>query len=105
MSYRAMGDALGKPHTTIRSWVKADFPRLFHKLAEGSGNHSPEQPANAVVSLDQERIKQAHEAARTLQQTADVLTTAEARGELVRVLEGALRSLRDGTKPVAFSDF
>lgn len=37
MSYRAMGDALGQQHTTVRNWVKADFPRLFRKrLAEAS---------------------------------------------------------------------
>ena len=105
MSYREMGVALTKPHTTIRTWVQKDFPKLFRSIGGGSGNPSPGLPQSGRVSLDQERISQAHEAARTLQQIADVLTTAEARGELVRVLEAALRSLQDGTKPVAFSDF
>jgi hypothetical protein len=81
MSYREMGAALGKPHTTIRNWVEADFPRLFASLgSEGIGNLSPGLPPATVRTLDEERIDQAHEAARTLRQIGDVLTTAEARG-------------------------
>ena len=45
MSYREMGEAVGKPHTTIRNWVKQDFPKLFRSLqADGIGNLSPACP-------------------------------------------------------------
>ena len=71
MSYREMGVALAKPHTTIRNWVREDFPRLFRSIGEGSGNPSPGLPPHGRVSLDQERISQAHEAARTLQQIGE----------------------------------
>lgn len=106
MSYRELGAALGKPHTTIRNWVERDFPVLFRSLAaDGIGNVSPAMPPSTWVSLDDERIGQAHEAARTLQQIGDVLTTAEARGDLMLILQRTLRALQDSGKPIAFSDF
>lgn len=106
MSYREMGEALGKPHTTIRNWVKQDFPRLFRKLGtDRHGNLSPGMPPSAFTSLDQERINQAHEAARTLQQIGDVLTTAESRGDLMLILEATLQALKDSGKPISIPDF
>lgn len=97
---------MGRPHTTIRGWIKADFPRLFKKLGDaGTGNASPIGRNDDFVSLDQQRIAEAQEAARTLQQIADVLTTADARGELVAILEGTLHQLRQSGKAIAFSDF
>lgn len=106
MSYREMGEALGKPHTTIRNWVKRDFPRLFRKLgADRLGNLSPGMPPSAFISLDQERINQAHEAARTLQQIGDVLTTADSRGDLMLILEATLQALKDSGKPISIPDF
>jgi hypothetical protein len=106
MSYREMGAALGKPHTTIRNWVKRDFPRLFRSLGtDGIGNPSPGMPPASFVSLDDERISQAHEAARTLRQIGDVLTTAEARGELVAILQETLGAMQASGKPIEISDF
>ena len=105
MSYREMGEALGKPHTTIRNWVQKDFPKLFQSLqADGMGNPSPGMPPGRV-SLDDERIGQAREAARTLQQIGDILTTAEARGDLTVILQETLRALQANGKPIAVSDF
>jgi hypothetical protein len=105
MSYREMGAALGRPHTTIRNWVEKDFPRLFQRLRmEEIGNPSPEVPPGNVVSLDDERITQAHEAARTLQQIGDVLTTAEARGDLMVILRDTLLCLETGGKPITIRD-
>ena len=106
MSYREMQAALGKPHTTLRNWVKADFPRLFERLrADDVGNPSPIGRNDDVLSLDQERIAQAKEAARTIQQISDVLTTADARGDLVVILETTLRKLRESGAAISISDF
>lgn len=106
MSYREMGDALGKPHTTIRNWVEADFPKLFRSLRVADvGNPSPGMPPSTFVSLDQERIGQAHEAARTLQQIGDVLVTAESRGDLVLILQETIEKLQRSGKAITFSDF
>jgi hypothetical protein len=106
MSYREMGEALGKPHTTIRNWVAKDFPKLFRSLqADGMGNPSPGMPPGTRTSLDDERIGQAREAARTLQQIGDILTTAEARGDLTVILQDTLRALQASGKPIAVSDF
>lgn len=106
MSYREMGEAVGKPHTTIRNWVEKDFPRLFRSLrADDIGNPAPGMPPSTFVSLDQERIGQAHEAARTLQQIADVLTTAESRGDLMLILRETMEKLQADGKAIAFSDF
>lgn len=106
MTYREMGIALAQPHTTIRNWVQKDFPRLFSSLqAEGIGNPSPGLPPSALVSFDQERISEAHEAARTLQQIGDVLTTAEARGDLMLILQETLKTLQASGKPIVIADF
>lgn len=106
MSYREMQAALGKPHTTLRNWVRADFPKLFERLrADDVGNPSPIGRNDGLPSLDQQRIEQAQEAARTLQQIGDVLTTADARGDLVVILEATLRTLREGGQAISRSDF
>jgi hypothetical protein len=106
MSYREMGAELGRPHTTIRNWVRDDFPRLFESLgSEGIGNLSPGVPPVAVRTLDEERIDQAHEAARTLWQIGDVLDTADARGELMLILRKTIQTLEASGKPIAYSDF
>ena len=33
MTYREIGQAIGKPHTTIRNWMRQDFPRLFNQYS------------------------------------------------------------------------
>jgi hypothetical protein len=106
MSYREMQAALGKPHTTLRNWVREDFPKLFASLrADDVGNPSPIGCNDGLLSLDQQRIEQAQEAARTIQQIGDVLTTADARGDLVVILETTLRKLRESGGAISVSDF
>ncbi len=34
-SYREMGADLGQPHTTLRNWMRRDFPTVFRALADG----------------------------------------------------------------------
>ena len=105
MSYREIQAELGNPHTTIRTWIMKDFPILFEKLrAADVGNPSPTGRNDVVLSLDQERIAQATEAARTIQQISDVLTTADSRGDLVVILEETLRKLRE-SGAITFSEF
>jgi len=66
MSYREMGEALGKPHRTIHEWTRRDFPHLARKLGgHDGGNPKAEAPTANVWSLEEEHR---HEAARALQQ-------------------------------------
>jgi hypothetical protein len=102
MSYRELAEEIGKGHTTIRGWVQKDFPKLFERLGSvRAGNMEPALPPGSYVSLDDERIIQAHEAARTLQQIGSVLTTAEARGDLMLILEETLLVLQTTGSPIA----
>jgi hypothetical protein len=106
MSYRDIGEALGKPHTTIRNWVERDYPDLFRRMqGEGGSNPTPGAPPSNYMSLDAERLAEAQGAARTLQQVAGMLLTAAARGDLVGILEGTLKALKDGPAPIIVNDF
>jgi hypothetical protein len=106
MSYRDMSAVIGKPHTTLRGWLQKDHPKVFRAMqGEGGLNVAPGAVSPVGLSLDAERIGQAQEAARTLQQIADILGTAEARGELVAILEETLRVLKAGGAVATVSDF
>ena len=55
MSYREMQAALGKPHTTLRNWVRADFPKLFEcrkGLESRLGQARSRDAAEAHLSLN-----------------------------------------------------
>lgn len=101
MSYREMAAEIGKPHTTIRGWIQKDFPTLFKRLgSERVGNLSPGLPPGTFVSLDEERISQANEAAQTLRQIGSVLTSAEARDALITILRETLEVMQSSRPAV-----
>jgi hypothetical protein len=86
MSYREIGPVIGKPHTTIRTWMLKYFPKLAADM--GGVEHGNKDADAPSVSIENE-----HEAA-VLQALRDVsqrlaLLTPEARWELVRDLEAA----------------
>ena len=89
MSYRDIGEVIGKGHTTIRGWIEKDFPRLFRQMggSEG-GNPNAEQPPLEPYTLADELRDQAMNAMTNIAASLKGLTP-EHRWALVGQLDAA----------------
>jgi len=88
MSYREMAPFIGKPHTTVRTWVLRYFPKLAAEMG-GTEHGNPDAEAPPAPSLDEEHRLEAMGAVRSVSQRLELLTPA-ARWEVARELERAL---------------
>lgn len=103
MSYRELGAVIGKGHTTVRTWIIKDFPRLARQLGgrEG-GNDKAEPPPGTLPTLQQELRNEAMQAMRTIAATLAGMTPVD-RWELVQQLEAARNAaLREGVEEPEF---
>jgi len=63
MSYREMAPVIRKPHTTLRNWMREDFPKLFRAMGGGEGgNAEAGPPVVEAVPLADHLERQALEA-------------------------------------------
>lgn len=93
MSYREIGEAIGKPHTTIRNWILKDFPRLAAQLGGGEhGNSQAGQPDRNIEPLAEALCRQALEAAQGILQGATAMSP-EGRHEVAQQLGSVLATL------------
>lgn len=89
MSYREMAPFLGKPHTTIRTWMIKYFPKLAAAMGgTDHGNLEAEQPR--LPDMKDEHHQAAIDALLGVTQRLD-LVTPQHRWEIVRQLEHACR--------------
>jgi hypothetical protein len=88
MSYREMAPFIGKPHTTVRTWVLRYFPKLAAEMG-GPEHGNPNAEAPPLPSLDEEHRQEAMGALQTVVQRLELLTP-EARWEVTREIERAL---------------
>lgn len=87
MSYRDIGEVIGKGHTTIRGWIEKDFPKLFRQMGgSDGGNPNAEQPPLEPYTLADELRDQAMLAVGSIATSLSGLTP-EVRWELVRQLD------------------
>lgn len=85
MSYREMAPFIGKGHTTIRSWMLKDFPKLAREL--GGNNHgNSEATIQQLPDISEEHRMQALDSLQSIFQRLE-LVTPEARWEIVRSLK------------------
>jgi hypothetical protein len=104
MSYREIAPIIGKPHTTVRTWMIRYFPKVAAAMGGIEHGNKEAEPA-PLGDLREEHKAAALEALREVTQRLD-LVTPEARWELVRELEGAREAaLRLGVKEPLPEDF
>lgn len=87
MSYREIAPMIGKPHTTIRTWMLRYFPKLAAEMGGTEHGNKGAEPA-APASMEEEHKAVALQALQDVSQRLEMLTP-EARWELVRGLEAA----------------
>ena len=89
MSYRDIGEVIGKGHTTVRGWIEKDFPKLFRQMGgSDGGNPNAEQPPLEPYTLADELRDEAMRALDSIVTSLKGLTPA-VRWELVRQLDAA----------------
>lgn len=104
-SYRDMAPIIGKPHTTIRTWMLKYFPAVARQMAGERGNPEPEMPSGPLIDPIAENFHAACEGILAVRQRLDILTP-EDRWDLVNQLEGAREeALRLGVKEPPSEDF
>jgi hypothetical protein len=90
-SYRDMGVELGHPHTTVRTWMMKDFPRIAQKIGgnEGMGAGGlPDFPeSDHATGATSDALKQLVEA---FQGTSDPCE----RGAIIGMIETALAQMK-----------
>lgn len=102
MSYREMGAVLGKPHSTVRNWMKKDFPQLAQELgSESEGNRQADVP-DRPVNFFAEQMAEVMRATRGLMGSLELLSDWQ-RYELAAQLRATLAEVeRLGTAPPEF---
>lgn len=104
MSYREIAPIIGKPHTTIRSWMLKYFPKLAADMGGMVYGNTEAEPA-APPSIEEEHKAAALQALQDVSQRLEMITP-EARWELVRGLEAALAAaLKLGVREPRPEDF
>ncbi|MDE2394681.1 MAG: hypothetical protein KGM91_04505 [Burkholderiales bacterium] len=65
MTYREIGEAIGKGHRTIHEWMRKDFPRMAARMGrDPHGNPGAGPPVGRVPSLADEQCEQTLRAVR-----------------------------------------
>jgi len=91
-TYREIGEEIGKPHTTIRNWMRKDYPEIFKRYAgdenfSGEGGlHEMEAAQNPAVETGVAKIAEFCEIYRQV-------SCAEARRELAEAFAETAREL------------
>jgi len=106
VTYRDIAAELGMPWSTLRNWMRQDFPSVFKAMggAEG-GNPDAEQPPVEMVSLEEQ---QKREALKALEDTGRGLEEMSAQGrwevveQLRRVMDKAMSLGVEEPLPEAF---
>lgn len=103
LSYREIAKKFGKPHTTIRNWMKKHYPRIFKRYQqdEVKGSYKadwdgvpglPGKQPSSTDSLAVEVVKQAQVAMKNTKNIGERLCP-DTRGALIEALREALQEL------------
>jgi transposase-like protein len=103
LSYREIAKKFGKPHSTIRNWMRKYYPRIFKRYQqdEGKGTYKdwncvlgavPSKRPSSSDSLATGIVKQAKAAIANTLNLGDTLDPSS-RGEVIETLRQALQVL------------
>jgi len=96
MPYREIAKRIGKGFSTIRNWMKADYPRLFEKYQQMANGAPDNTDFDREAKIMERRLTQAEADIRNVRNTARALNP-ENLGKLIYTLREALSDLE--TKP------
>lgn len=88
MSYRDIAPCIGKPHTTIRTWMLRYFPKLATAMG-GMEHGNPEAQEPPLPNFAEEHLQASRESLLDVTQRLDLLTP-EGRWQVAKELERAL---------------
>ena len=96
MPYREIAKRIGKGFSTIRNWIKADYPRLFEKYQLMANGASDTTEFDREAKAMERRLTQAEADIRNVRNTGRTLDS-ENLGKIIYTLRETLRDLE--TKP------
>jgi hypothetical protein len=105
MPYREIATQIGKPFSTIRNWMEADYPRLFKKYQQNANG----VPGEAVDDREEKQMRRRlGDAEAALYNVKNIGRTLDPRclGELISTARGVLSDLENKPyQPVMAADF
>jgi transposase len=96
MPYREIAKRIGKGFSTIRNWMKADYPRLFEKYQQMANSAPDEMDFDREAKIMERRLTKAEADIRNVRNTGRTLDP-ENLGKLIHALRETLSDLE--TKP------
>jgi transposase len=96
MPYREIAKRIGKGFSTIRNWMKADYPRLFEKYQQMANGTPDDTDFDREAKMMERRLTKAEADIRNVRNTGRTLDP-ENLGKLIYVLRETLGDLE--TKP------
>ena len=104
MSYREIAPHIGKPHTTVRTWMLKDFPTTAKRMG-GDEHGDPQAEKPELPDAREEHLAVCMEAVLNVTQRVDILTP-EGRWKVAQEMEVTLALLRQhGLQKPAPEDF
>jgi len=105
MPYREIAIHIGKPFSTIRNWMEADYPRLFKKYQQNANSAPGEAFADREAKQMQRRLREAEAAVHNVRNIGRTLDPRSL-GELINALREILSDLESKPyEPVKVADF
>jgi len=106
MPYREIAKRIGKPFSTTRNWMKADYPRLFEQYQQMANGSPDDTDFDREAKMMERRLTKAEAAIHNVRNTGRTLDP-ENLGKLIHTLRETLSDLE--TKPyepvIAVVDF
>lgn len=103
MPYREIAKRIGKPFSTIRNWMKADYPRLFEKYQQMANGAPDDTDFDREAKIMERRLTKAEADIRNVRNTGRTLDP-ENLGKLIHTLREILSDLETKPyEPVTFS--
>lgn len=96
MPYREIAKRIGKPFSTTRNWMEADYPRLFEEYRQMANGAPDEMDFDREAKAMERRLRQAEADIHNVRNTGRTLDP-EKLGKLICTLGETLRDLE--TKP------
>jgi len=103
MPYREIAKRIGKCFSTVRNWMKADYPRLFEKYQQMANGAPDEMDFDRDAKIMERRLAKAEADIRNVRNTGRTLDP-ENLGKLIHTLRETLNDLETKPyEPVTFS--